>query len=81
MSSATRNLVTMAVSVNIDISFYFTLAWSIMQVQHFYESLHQKKALSVERFLSLIQFAVQQVLGYGFIPITRAWCASASVTV
>ena len=48
-----------------------------IMVQRFSESLHQKKALSAERSLSLIQFAVQQVLRYGFIPVTRAWRASA----
>ena len=32
-----------------------------------------KEESGVEDFLSLIQFALQQVLGYGFIPIAHAW--------
>ena len=32
-------------------------------------------------FLSLIQFAVQQVVGYSFVPITPAWRTSAEQTL
>ena len=37
----------------------------------------KKKAPSAECSLSLIQFVVQQVLGYAFVPVTRACRASA----
>ena len=43
----------------------------------FFRIFASKESGSAERSLSLIQFAVQQVLGYGFVTVTRAWRAYA----